>query len=253
MSEAVIAAMAECGKVCPQLHLPVQSGSDRVLSMERGYDAAAYLRLVERLRRAVPGLALSTDIIVGFPGEEEEDYRATVELMKAVRYDSAFLFKYSPREATKAFKWAETVDEDEKSRRLQEIIALQERTRPRSTPVSSDTPSKSSPVTARRPGWPPARAPTSAPPSSRRAAPLPAIWCASSSATAPRTRDRRAGVTHGRRATPPAQSGIMPRSISATAPLANVPLRRREAAEAEEIAAPDMPAVGRRWCSLAAR
>ena len=129
MTDAAIAAMAECGKVCPQLHLPVQSGSDRVLErMERGYTAGEYLRLVERLRAAVPQIALSTDVIVGFPGEEEADFRATVELMRTVRYDSAFLFKYSAREGTKAYKWPETVGEDDKGRRLREIIDLQERT-----------------------------------------------------------------------------------------------------------------------------
>ncbi len=127
MSEAVIEAMATCRKVCPQLHLPLQSGSDRVLErMERGYTAAQYLDLVERLRRAIPGLALSTDIIVGFPGEEEVDFRATYELMRTVGYDSAFMFKYSARSGTKAFKWPETVSEKEKGRRLQTIIALQE-------------------------------------------------------------------------------------------------------------------------------
>jgi tRNA-2-methylthio-N6-dimethylallyladenosine synthase len=126
MSDGVIAAMAECDKVCPQVHLPVQSGSDRILArMERGYTADEYRRLVERLRAAVPEIALSTDVIVGFPGEEEEDFRATVSLMNEVGYDSAFMFKYSAREGTKAFKWPETVSEDEKSRRLQEIIALQ--------------------------------------------------------------------------------------------------------------------------------
>lgn len=129
MSDAVIAAMAECDKVCPQLHLPLQSGSDRVLAqMERGYTADQYLQLVEHLRRAVPGIAFSTDIIVGFPGEEEADFRATVELMRQVRYDAAFMFKYSAREGTKAFKWAETVSEEEKGRRLTEIITLQEQT-----------------------------------------------------------------------------------------------------------------------------
>ena len=127
MTDSVIDAMASCRKVCPQLHLPVQSGSDRVLArMERGYTAAQYLDLVERLRRAVPGLALSTDIIVGFPGEDETDFDATCELMRRVRYDSAFMFKYSARSGTKAFKWAETVSDDEKSRRLQTVIALQE-------------------------------------------------------------------------------------------------------------------------------
>ncbi|HXQ21369.1 MAG TPA: tRNA (N6-isopentenyl adenosine(37)-C2)-methylthiotransferase MiaB [Candidatus Acidoferrales bacterium] len=127
MTERVVEAMAGCRKVCPQLHLPVQSGSDRVLEkMERGYTAAQYLDLVARLRRAVPGIALSTDIIVGFPGEDESDFEATCGLMRAVGYDSAFMFKYSARSGTKAFKWPETVSEEEKSRRLQAIIALQE-------------------------------------------------------------------------------------------------------------------------------
>ncbi len=127
MSDAVIEAMAECDKVCPQLHLPLQSGSDRVLErMERGYSTAEYARLVERLRRAVPGIALSTDIIVGFPGEEEVDFAATGALMRQIGYDSAFMFKYSAREGTKAFKWGDSVSEEEKGRRLEEIIALQE-------------------------------------------------------------------------------------------------------------------------------
>jgi len=127
MSERVIEAMATCHKVCPQLHLPVQSGSDRVLEkMERGYTVAQYLALVGRLRRAIPDLALTTDIIVGFPGEEEADFLATCELMRSVGYDSAFMFKYSARSGTKSFKWPETVAEEEKAQRLQTIIALQE-------------------------------------------------------------------------------------------------------------------------------
>lgn len=127
MTEAVIDAMASCHKVCPQLHLPVQSGSDRILaSMERGHTVAEYLDLVERLRRAIPGIALTTDVIVGFPGEEEADFLATCALMREVGYDSAFMFKYSARSGTKAFKWPETVCGEEKGRRLQTIIALQE-------------------------------------------------------------------------------------------------------------------------------
>jgi tRNA-2-methylthio-N6-dimethylallyladenosine synthase len=127
MTPQVIDAMASCRKVCPQLHLPVQSGSDRVLErMERGYTAAEYVDLVKRLRRAIPDIALSTDIIVGFPGEDEADFDATGTLMRTVGYDSAFMFKYSARSGTKAFKWPETVSEEEKSRRLQAIIALQE-------------------------------------------------------------------------------------------------------------------------------
>ena len=127
MSASVIDAMADCAKVCPQLHLPVQSGSDSVLrAMERGYTVAEYLDLVDRLRRAVPGIALSTDMIVGFPGETAADFEQTLELMRRVRYDSAFMFKYSRRSHTKAGKWDETVPEDEKGERLQLMIALQE-------------------------------------------------------------------------------------------------------------------------------
>ncbi|HTY56301.1 MAG TPA: tRNA (N6-isopentenyl adenosine(37)-C2)-methylthiotransferase MiaB [Candidatus Binataceae bacterium] len=127
MSDSVIEAMATEPKVQPYLHLPVQSGSDRVLAaMDRGYTASEYLDLVARLRSAIPGLALSTDIIVGFHGEEDSDFEATVELMKQVGYDSAFTFKYSLRQNTRAYKLGDTVSEEEKSRRLTAAIALQE-------------------------------------------------------------------------------------------------------------------------------
>jgi tRNA-2-methylthio-N6-dimethylallyladenosine synthase len=128
MSDSVIEAMASEPKVQPSLHLPVQSGSDRILAaMERGYTVNEYLRLVERMRAAIPGIALSTDIIVGFHGEEDADFRATLELMAALRYDSAFSFKYSLRENTRAYKLGDTVSDEEKGRRLVEVIALQER------------------------------------------------------------------------------------------------------------------------------
>src|SRR2546427_758333 len=127
MSERLIDAMAECEKVCPQVHLPLQSGSDPVLvAMRRTYTVDEYRGLVDRLRAAIPHLALTTDIIVGFPGEDEADFAATEALMRRVRYDSAFLFKYSPREGTRAWKWGDTVPEDEKGRRLQRLVALQE-------------------------------------------------------------------------------------------------------------------------------
>lgn len=127
MTDSVIEAFASCDKVCPQIHLPVQSGSDRVLAlMERGYTVEHYLRLVERLRAAKPHLALSTDVIVGFPGEEERDFEATLALMREVRFDQAFLFQYSPRNGTKAARWPETVSAAEKQRRLQEVIELHE-------------------------------------------------------------------------------------------------------------------------------
>ena len=127
MSGAAIEVMATEPKVQPYLHLPVQSGSDRILAaMERGYTVKEYLDLVERLRTAIPGLALSTDIIVGFHGEEESDFRATLELMRTVRYDSAFSFKYSVREHTRAHRLGDSVSEEEKGWRLAELIAMQE-------------------------------------------------------------------------------------------------------------------------------
>jgi len=120
MTERSIEAMASCEKVPPHLHLPLQSGSDPVLaSMRRIYSIEAYEDLVARLRGAIPGLALSTDIIVGFPGETEADFLATHEYMRRTRYDSAFLFKYSRREGTRAFRRGDTVPEPEKARRLE--------------------------------------------------------------------------------------------------------------------------------------
>jgi tRNA-2-methylthio-N6-dimethylallyladenosine synthase len=127
MSDDVIEAMASEPKVQPYLHLPVQSGSDRMLAaMDRGYTIEQYLRLVERLRGAIPDLALSTDIIVGFHGEEGEDFAATLALMRRVAYDQAFTFKYSVRELTRASKLGDSVSEQEKAQRLAQVIALQE-------------------------------------------------------------------------------------------------------------------------------
>ena len=126
MSERVIAAMAECAKVMPQVHLPLQSASDPVLAaMDRGYTLAEYRAIATRLRDTIPGLAMSTDIIVGFPGETEADFQRTVDFMREWRFDSAFLFKYSARPDTRAYKTGETVDEDEKGRRLATLIELQ--------------------------------------------------------------------------------------------------------------------------------
>src|SRR5262249_7822500 len=127
MSDATIDAMATCESIMPQLHLPVQSGSDVVLArMARDYTIADYEQLVDRLRARIPGLALSTDVIVGFPGETDADFAATEALMRRVGYDSAFLFKYSAREGTRAFKWPDDVADDDKAARLERLIALQE-------------------------------------------------------------------------------------------------------------------------------
>jgi tRNA-2-methylthio-N6-dimethylallyladenosine synthase len=126
--EELFQAMAECPTVCEFLHLPVQSGSDGVLrAMRRGYTVERYLGQIDRLRTLVPDVALSTDIIVGFPGETEADFEATCALMERVQYDSAFVFKYSPRPGTEAAGWRDDVPHPVKERRNQMILALQER------------------------------------------------------------------------------------------------------------------------------
>jgi tRNA-2-methylthio-N6-dimethylallyladenosine synthase len=126
--EPVIAAMAECASVCEHVHLPVQSGSTRILkAMRRTYSRERYLALVERLRAAVPDLALGTDIIVGFPGETEEDFRATLELVEQVRYDSAFTFIYSPRRGTEAAELPDQVPDEVKHERLERLVEVVQR------------------------------------------------------------------------------------------------------------------------------
>jgi tRNA-2-methylthio-N6-dimethylallyladenosine synthase len=127
MADSAISAMADCPQVCPYLHLPLQSGSDRMLrEMDRGHTVAEYLGLVDRLRRTIPDLALSTDIIVGYPGETDADFEETSRVMGSVGYDHAFLFKYSRREGTRAYRLEETVSEAEKTRRLERLIAEQQ-------------------------------------------------------------------------------------------------------------------------------
>ena len=123
----MIAAMRDLPKVCRHLHLPVQSGSTRILSaMRRRHTREEYLDLVDRLREAIPDLALSTDMIVGFPGEAVEDFEETLSLTAAVRFHSMFSFKYSERPNTLALKrLAEDVAEDEKTRRIVALQALQ--------------------------------------------------------------------------------------------------------------------------------
>jgi tRNA-2-methylthio-N6-dimethylallyladenosine synthase len=123
----MIAAIRDLPAVCKHLHLPVQSGSTRVLKvMRRRYTREAYLDLVDRLRAAIPGIALSTDMIVGFPGETAADFEDTLSLTQTVRYHSMFSFKYSPRPNTLAIKrLADDVTEEEKTRRIVQLQALQ--------------------------------------------------------------------------------------------------------------------------------
>ncbi len=122
----LIAAMARNPKVCRSLHLPLQSGSTAVLRrMNRGYGREDYLDLVSRLREALPGLLLTTDIIVGFPGETEDDFEATLDALRRVRFAGIFSFRYSPRPLTAAARLADDVPLEVKRRRLLELQALQ--------------------------------------------------------------------------------------------------------------------------------
>ncbi len=121
--EPVVAAIAECASVCEHLHLPLQSGSSRILkAMRRTYSRERYLMLVDRLRDAIPDLALGTDVIVGFPGETEDDFRETLEVVEAVGFDSAFTFVYSPRAGTEAAAMPGQVPEDVKRERMERLV-----------------------------------------------------------------------------------------------------------------------------------
>jgi tRNA-2-methylthio-N6-dimethylallyladenosine synthase len=121
----VLDAMAATPTVCEHVHLPVQSGSSRVLKrMLRRYDRARFLEVVAALRQAIPGLALTTDIIVGFPGETEDEFQETLSLVVDVGFDDAFTFKYSVREATPAVRLKDHVAEEVQAERLVRLIAL---------------------------------------------------------------------------------------------------------------------------------
>ena len=123
--DPVIAAMAECGAVCEHIHLPLQSGSTRILkAMRRTYSRERYLVLVDKLRAAIPDLALTTDLIVGFPGETEEDFAETAEVVEEVGYDGAFTFVFSPRSGTEAASMPDQVPEEVKAERIERLIEV---------------------------------------------------------------------------------------------------------------------------------
>ena len=125
-SMEMLEQMAKHGNICKQLHLPVQAGSDRVLAaMNRRYTREQYLRLVEDVRRAVPGISLSSDIMVGFPGETEADFADTLELVREVRYDAAFTVVYSPRRGTRAAAMPDQIPEEVKQQRIVRLVELQ--------------------------------------------------------------------------------------------------------------------------------
>ncbi len=128
LSDKLIDTIAGIPNLCKYIHLPVQSGSDRILkAMNRTYTRSEYLDLVSRIRTKIPDVSLSTDIIVAFPTEAEQDHKETLSLMAEVKYDGAYMFKYSPREGTPAFNLGDDVSDKVKTDRLNEIISLQQR------------------------------------------------------------------------------------------------------------------------------
>jgi tRNA-2-methylthio-N6-dimethylallyladenosine synthase len=127
LKQSIMDAMRDVPVVCNHLHLPLQSGSDRILkAMNRGYTRARYLSKVDHLRKAVPGMAFSTDLIVGFPGETDADFRETLALLSEVEYDQIYAFAYSPRPGTEATRLEEALPDEIKQERLRELLTLQE-------------------------------------------------------------------------------------------------------------------------------
>jgi len=128
LGEELIAAMVRLPEVCEYMHLPLQAGADSLLRrMNRGYTVDEYLAKVERLRAAVPDVALVSDFIVGFPGESEREFRATLDAVEALRFASIFAFKYSPRPHTRAERWGDPIPEPIKAERLERLLAAQRR------------------------------------------------------------------------------------------------------------------------------
>ena len=124
LSDDLIDAMAECDKVCNHLHLPLQSGSDRLLKdMNRHYTKEQYLKLVDKIRERIPDIALTTDIIVGYPGETDEDFEETMDVVNRVQYDSAFTFIYSKRTGTPAAKRDDQIPEDVIKSRFDRLLS----------------------------------------------------------------------------------------------------------------------------------
>jgi tRNA-2-methylthio-N6-dimethylallyladenosine synthase len=126
LSEKLMDKIAFLPKVCEHLHLPLQSGSNEILKqMNRGYTSENYLTLIENAKRKIENLSITTDLIVGFPGETEKDFEGTLNLVKMVEFDSSFMFRYSSREGTQAAKFEDDVSEEEKLKRLNILIQLQ--------------------------------------------------------------------------------------------------------------------------------
>ena len=128
LSDKLLYTIAAYPNLCNYIHLPVQSGSNRILKlMNRTYTIEHYLNLIDKARKIIPGVSFSTDIIAGFPTETYEDHLMTLDIMREVKYDGAYMFKYSPRERTKAFEMGDDVSDEVKTKRLQEIIEVQQK------------------------------------------------------------------------------------------------------------------------------
>jgi tRNA-2-methylthio-N6-dimethylallyladenosine synthase len=126
LSEELIQAFSKLPKLCEHIHLPFQSGSDRILkAMHRGYTKESYLEKIDRLKKVCPSIAVTGDVIVGFPGEEEEDFKQTLDLMEKVKFDDLFSFKYSPRKGTHAAQFQDKVEEKMKQNRLSFLQEIQ--------------------------------------------------------------------------------------------------------------------------------
>ncbi|MCR5834269.1 MAG: tRNA (N6-isopentenyl adenosine(37)-C2)-methylthiotransferase MiaB [Selenomonadaceae bacterium] len=126
LSDELIAAIADGRSICEHIHLPVQYGSDKILKrMNRVYTVEKYLRLAEKIRAAVPNVSITTDLIVGFPGETDEEFSETLNFLRTVKFDAAFTFIYSKRSGTPAAKFEDQIDDETKHRRLNELMAVQ--------------------------------------------------------------------------------------------------------------------------------
>jgi tRNA-2-methylthio-N6-dimethylallyladenosine synthase len=126
LSEELIQAFSKLSKLCEHIHLPFQSGSDCILKrMHRGYTKESYLAKIDRVKKVCPSIAITADVIVGFPGEEEEDFEETLDLMRKVQFDDLFSFKYSPRKGTRAAQFQDQVEEKMKQDRLSLLQSIQ--------------------------------------------------------------------------------------------------------------------------------
>ena len=129
MSDELIKAIAECGRVCKHIHLPAQAGDDKILkAMNRGYTIGHYKKLIKKIRAAIPGASITTDVIVGFPGETRAQFKNTVKLFKEMKFDMAYIARYSPRPGTAAEKLKNNVSKEEKKKREEELMEILRKT-----------------------------------------------------------------------------------------------------------------------------